>query len=639
MLSFIGQIRTIKFASLILSAAVICPVLALTQEPDEYLGERPEHYAMVRYLEGNIRIDKGDGFESLVIGIPIAEGDIIDSNGRGVIQFGDGSRLAFGERTRLEIAALFDDQDGQVQALFRLAQGRVRISIGSQSGAYFRFDMPSGSATLEQRSNASLEVGTERSVHLKVFSGFVAFRNKIDEVSLRAGERLMVYSDGDRLDRARTFNTYDQDAFETWAEKQIISTNSGSQYVPPEVRYYADTLDGHGEWVRVVDVGWCWRPILSVAGWRPYWRGHWGAYRGGMTWVSYDPFGYLTHHHGRWGWSSTYGWYWIPGVYYGPAWVAWNMVDSFFGWAPLGYYNRPVYWGYNGIYHDLWNVVHIRNIHNRNLYNHIVWDRGMNSRFTLPHAANRSLTPPWRQGPLIVTRQEFNNPNPIQLQRALTREVASQRLMAYERQAGRPLVVRREAAPSGPGNPAGMRNVADNRPFEDQPARRALADRPVLRPTTRPAEPQRGGARTLPNNTPGTSPARTPDRGSRPPDARRQPDTAPASPNRSLDMREQRRGESQPAGQGRQANTQPPSRGDAPPPTSPPRRGPDGKDVPQQETRAPGSTDKRPPSQPPQPRQPSQPPQPPKAQPPPRNAAPPPARTSPPPDRSRNLRR
>ncbi|MDR1841030.1 MAG: hypothetical protein LBQ86_03800 [Holophagales bacterium] len=53
-----------------------------------------------------------------------------------------------------------------------------------------------------------------------------------------------------------------------------------------------------------------------------------GRLQGGMTWVSYDPLGYVTHHYGRWGWSSIHGWYWIPGVFYSPAWVVWNMVES-----------------------------------------------------------------------------------------------------------------------------------------------------------------------------------------------------------------------------------------------------------------------------------------------------------------------
>ena len=60
-----------------------------------------------------------------------------------------------------------------------------------------------------------------------------------------------------------------------------------------------------------------------------------------MTWVSPEPWGYVTYHHGRWGWTASIGWFWIPGVYYAPAWVAWQSDDAYFGWAPLGYDNAP----------------------------------------------------------------------------------------------------------------------------------------------------------------------------------------------------------------------------------------------------------------------------------------------------------
>jgi hypothetical protein len=489
MLSTLGRAKALRFASLIAPAAIICPAPAFAQEPDDYyLGERPERNAMVRHIEGNIKIRKWDAFEDLTIGTPISEGDIIESSGRGVIQLGDGTKIAFGEATRLEIATLFEDKEGQVQALFRLDYGRLRLSAGPQSEAYIRIDTPSGTLALENRCNVSLEAGNDRSVKIKVFSGNVAFRNRQDAIRISSGQQLTVYGDNERLDRVRAFNTYETDGFESWAEKHLASAKTeGSQHVPSEIRYYADSLAGHGNWVQVVDVGWCWQPRVAVAGWRPYWRGHWGAYRGGMTWVSYDPFGYLTHHYGRWGWSGAYGWYWIPGVYYSPAWVAWNIVDSFFGWAPLGYYNRPIYWGYGGHRHDLWNVIHYRNLHARNIYHHTIWDNELSRRFPSNLGASRSLTPPWKRGPLMVTRHEFNNPEPTLLRRALSREVTSQRLTAYEQQAGRQVVMRRDLPATVPGSGVS----ANSRPFEDRASRSLLAERPVTRPSTG-AEPRDG---------------------------------------------------------------------------------------------------------------------------------------------------
>ena len=629
MLRLLAGFSALRLASFAALSALVCQVPCFGQE-DDYLGERPERNAMVRVVEGRVKIVKWDYEEELTVGMPVAEGDVIQSDGRGVIQLGDGTRIAFGDRAKLDVATLFDYSDGGAQALFRLASGRARLSVGSQSGANIRIDTVYGSATLGARSNAYIEVGMDRSLNLRVFSGSVAFRNKVDAVSVMAGDCLTAFSDNDRLDRARPFNTYQLNSFEAWAERYLAPGQQVSRHVPREIRYYADSLDGYGDWVEIVDVGWCWRPRLTVAGWRPYWRGHWGPYRGGMTWVSYDPFGYVTHHYGRWGWNGVYGWYWIPGVYYSPAWVAWNIVDTLFGWAPLGYYNRPVYWGYNGWNHDCWIVVDYRHIHSRNIYNYSRWDNNIGKLFPA-HQPNRGLTPAWRQGPLVVTRNEFNRPDKGQLRAALSKDVSAQRLSAYEAQVGRQTIVRREKTTGGESNAVAGELTAKGRPFEDRTTRRAVEDRSVLRePTGRPQREgveRSGGER---NDRSTTTEIRRSVQVSGEPSRNqegRRPDAPP--PSRSYEMREPDRAPAPRPSETREYNrpAAPPSRGYEP-------REPSRTDAPPSRTSEPSRTA--------EPVRTSPPPSSPVHYSSPRPAPPPSSNSShsaPPPDRSRNSRR
>ena len=295
----------LTLALLMAPVAIVSPALR-AQAPDEdsYLGESPERYAQVKVLEGDVRIHKGEGEEALSRGIPVAEGDVVESRGRGVLQLGDGSRIAFGSSTRFQVAALFTDQKGARQVLLRLDYGRLRVMVGSQSEARIRIDTPSGTATLADKSSASCEVEQDRTVRVRVHSGRATFANDADHSTLSAGERLTVYSRQDRLDRVRSFNTYDADAFDGWCDDHLAIRRGASwDKVPQEIRYYADDLDKNGEWIYVDETSsWCWRPTGVSVEWRPYWNGHWGAYAGGMTWVSDDPWGYVTHHHGRWGW-------------------------------------------------------------------------------------------------------------------------------------------------------------------------------------------------------------------------------------------------------------------------------------------------------------------------------------------------
>lgn len=473
------------------------------EDDDAYVGEGPERYAQVRILEGEASIFKGELQEELTRGTPIAEGDVVESRGRGVLQLADGTRLAFGPGTRFQVAALFTDRKGDRQILLRLDHGRLRVAVGSYSEAVVRIDTPAGTATFGERAVANLEVERDQSIRLRVATGRVRFSNERDKTTVQAGERLTAYGPQDSLDRVHGVSSYESDAFDSWAERAMgVRRTQSWDYVPSEIRYYTDDLDENGEWVEVEDAGWCWRPRVTASDWRPYWRGRWGAYAGGMTWVSDEPWGYVTHHYGRWGWSGRWGWYWIPGRYYSPAWVAWHHQDSYFGWAPLGYYNHPVSWGFGAWGGGLcWNIININLFHQRNIHHHVHHDPRVIRAFTgntTWSPGRRDIRRPWRQGPLMVAHGELRDP--ARIIRALDPGVGRTRLREYSRTAqqatGRQVILR-ERPRTGPADPG--RPGLERPPFEVREPRRPN-ERPILRdgPTPRPVEPGRPGREVPP---------------------------------------------------------------------------------------------------------------------------------------------
>lgn len=121
--------------------------------------------------------------------------------------------------------------------------------------------------------------------------------------------------------------------------------------------YFYAPLAPYGSWIYLDDLGWCWRPTVAVVvpGWRPYVNGgHWIYTDCGWYWYSYYSWGWATFHYGRWYLSPTFGWVWVPGSVWAPAWVVWRYTDSYCGWAPLPpgthwsfsfgltYYDEPV---------------------------------------------------------------------------------------------------------------------------------------------------------------------------------------------------------------------------------------------------------------------------------------------------------
>jgi len=136
--------------------------------------------------------------------------------------------------------------------------------------------------------------------------------------------------------------------------------------------YFYDRLQPYGIWVSYSPYGYVWIPRDVGYKWRPYSRGHWAWTDYGWTWVSLERWGWIAFHYGRWGWDRRMGWFWVPDIVWGPAWVAWRWGDAHVGWAPLppgvdfhpgrGFGRRD--WDFPGHY---WNFVRGRDFMDRSL--------------------------------------------------------------------------------------------------------------------------------------------------------------------------------------------------------------------------------------------------------------------------------
>jgi hypothetical protein len=99
--------------------------------------------------------------------------------------------------------------------------------------------------------------------------------------------------------------------------------------------FYYDQLSPLGEWVEVDGYGYVWHPSGVDEDWAPYTDGYWTYTDAGWTWVSYEEWGGICYHYGRWVNLLDYGWCWVPGFDWGPAWVSWRSSEEYVGWAPL----------------------------------------------------------------------------------------------------------------------------------------------------------------------------------------------------------------------------------------------------------------------------------------------------------------
>jgi hypothetical protein len=99
--------------------------------------------------------------------------------------------------------------------------------------------------------------------------------------------------------------------------------------------FFYDNLSPYGEWSNVEGYGMVWHPSDVDEEWAPYTDGYWSYTDAGWTWVSYEDWGGICYHYGRWVQVDDYGWCWVPDYEWGPAWVSWRKNDRYVGWAPL----------------------------------------------------------------------------------------------------------------------------------------------------------------------------------------------------------------------------------------------------------------------------------------------------------------
>ena len=395
---------------LIIATLLFATAFGFAEEPEDYIIDKVdedalhhgENLARITYSGNYVYLTGDHGEENDVVrNMPVLGGDFLETRygSYAEVEFIDGSLLQLDNRTKLEFQAVNEYYGDNRLTIVKLHRGSVFLHVTeSPRERLFRIDSVAGSAYVDLPGIYRVDLSGNR-MKLKVFRGFAELSGTEDSAPIYSGEYATIHNMY-RPSRVRPFNSFHGDRFERWAfDRRPVSDSVSAKYVDPEITSYSRDLDDHGEWR--YDDGLSthvWVPYVSVS-WAPYNRGYWTSAGSAMTWVSYDAFGWVTHHYGRWGWSGGLGWYWIPGRYYSPAWVAWTTYDTYVGWCPLGFYNRPWYYRnrgrstvvINNYYGNRWNYVRTEAIvrGRRNYENHRVVHRGQRRITTRQIYVNR----------------------------------------------------------------------------------------------------------------------------------------------------------------------------------------------------------------------------------------------------------
>lgn len=328
-------------------------LLSLAVAVSSFADTRDRHQSYLSYDDGGTIVRSGDDGREIEAhrNLPIYPGDevVTARRGRTEVRLSDGNIIGVDRATALRFRSILDSYEGEGnETVAELKYGKVAVYRTDIGRDHVRLDTDNASYVAEHEAIYSVESDSRGNDRVTVFEGSVEVRTRDRATRLRGGESATVDDRGayDLVGDTRE----SADDFERWFLRRAERFNGRStKYVDRRLSYWADDLDDHGRWVFVTGIGWSWRPYVAV-GWRPYYHGYWHSGRSGcLTWVSYDPWGWGTYHYGRWAFDPGFGWVWVPGYGYSPAWVYWWYGSGYIGWAPAGWWDchRPYYdWAY-----------------------------------------------------------------------------------------------------------------------------------------------------------------------------------------------------------------------------------------------------------------------------------------------------
>jgi hypothetical protein len=333
------------------------PHYSYVGKPDDQVYFGHIAYCEHRGDEGDPKIvrDEQKAAERAVVNAPLLPGDTIATGAgrRCEAQFDTGTVVRLDGATKLRIETILAPaltRDAGVTN-FLLATGRIEIQYRHYAkNEVFQVLTPTAAVKLSDRAVVTISLEDDGSTTVEPRSGSaqVLFERQGGGARRRtvdAGQRYVFGSGHGGGEKAPSESAAVLD-FRGWNEvrnsesyKAASLSSEGTTTLhgaPPAVVEFASRAQGFGRWVSSDIYGAVWRPYDNDrAGWRPYLEGQWAPVQGDLFWIADEPWGWVPYHLGYWTSLRGYGWVWVPGSWFAPAWVHWSPNDALWGWRPM----------------------------------------------------------------------------------------------------------------------------------------------------------------------------------------------------------------------------------------------------------------------------------------------------------------
>jgi hypothetical protein len=264
-------------------------------------------YGYLRIVEGSATVTQAGSQDRTPADVnqPVLVGDRVSVADRSRVELvlADRNlvRLDAGSELLLERLAASSDANDRATVL-RLLEGNMQVVVTEDSLGDELPRLETADATIFPQDFGVYRVTTDQGgwTEVTVRRGKAEVRTGGGSEILEADERAVIEGDGDRRAGLDVQDAGGLDNLERWAQRldqdQDQEADADAGYVDDDLRYSAAPLNRYGSWVTIEDQSY-WRPRVA-AGWRPYSDGRWVYTPSGMTWVSYEPWGWVPYHYG-----------------------------------------------------------------------------------------------------------------------------------------------------------------------------------------------------------------------------------------------------------------------------------------------------------------------------------------------------
>jgi FecR protein len=295
--------------------------LAHAQDADDEDGH-DSHARIVRisYVEGEVRLDNGHGYENVTMNVPVTEHNWLQTSSDGwvEVQLEDGSMVRLAPDTVIAFTELGRSSSGGTITTVDLDQGEAEFKITKHDDSDFQVTVKNKTIVLVHSGSFRVTSTNANPMEIVVWKGDVAVRDPESggEVAINKNETFVL--DTTDVGRYALDKGTEADDLDQWSKQRddYLSTyaSANRNYTQSPYQYGVSDLNQYGQYYDVPGYGEVWQPTGVGLGWDPFSNGYWSYSPGfGYTWVSAYPWGWMPYRYGRWVFVNGRGWCWAPG--------------------------------------------------------------------------------------------------------------------------------------------------------------------------------------------------------------------------------------------------------------------------------------------------------------------------------------